>query len=57
MVVVGFQLGGWEHADLAVEALVVEPVDVLQRDSSRSSKAASGRGGTNAHHPIADLVW
>jgi hypothetical protein len=40
MIVVGFQLGGWEHADLAGEALVVEPVDVLQRGQF---KALEGR--------------
>jgi hypothetical protein len=31
LTVVGlFQLGGWDHADLAVKASVVEPVDVFQ---------------------------
>ena len=30
MVVVGFELGWWDVADLAVEAAVVEPFDVRQ---------------------------
>jgi hypothetical protein len=29
-VVVGFELGGWDHSDAAVESAVVEPVDVFE---------------------------
>ena len=44
LIVDGLELGGWEHAQLAMEAAVIEPVDVLQRGVLHVVEAAPGAG-------------
>jgi hypothetical protein len=36
------EFGGWDHADLAVESAVVEPVDVLEGGELEVVEAARG---------------